>query len=49
MKCMVCKHAEPRTGEVIVTLERGGRILVVKRVPAGASAQIAVRSTLTRQ
>jgi len=34
MKCYVCKQAETRPGATTVTLERGGRTLVFKGVPA---------------
>jgi YgiT-type zinc finger domain-containing protein len=34
MTCVICKKAEPQTGRVTVTLERGNMTLVVKGVPA---------------
>jgi YgiT-type zinc finger domain-containing protein len=34
MKCLICKQAEVEPGWATVMLERGGLMLVVKRVPA---------------
>ena len=34
MKCYVCKQAETLPGTTTVTLERGGRTLVYRGVPA---------------
>ena len=34
MKCYVCKQAETRPGTTTVTLERSGRTLVYRGVPA---------------
>jgi len=34
MKCPICKHGETQPGEVSITLERGGAVLVVRDVPA---------------
>lgn len=34
MKCPICKHGETQPGEVSVTLERDGAVLVMRNVPA---------------
>jgi YgiT-type zinc finger domain-containing protein len=34
MKCVICKHGEPKQGTTTVTLERGTATLVIKDVPA---------------
>lgn len=34
MRCAICRHGETQSGEVTVTLERGGMTLVIKSVPA---------------
>ncbi len=34
MTCVICKKGEPRAGKATVTLERGGKIMVVRGVPA---------------
>ncbi|MDQ2695303.1 MAG: type II toxin-antitoxin system MqsA family antitoxin [Pseudomonadota bacterium] len=34
MKCTLCKHGETRPGQVSVTLERGGTIVIIRNVPA---------------
>ena len=56
MKCIICRQAEVEPGQTTVTLERGGRTLVVKGVPArvcpnGGEAYLdeAVTSQLLRE
>lgn len=34
MKCVLCRHGDTRSGEVTVTLQRGGTTVIVKDVPA---------------
>ena len=34
MKCVICRHGETQPGKATVTLERDGRTLVIKGVPA---------------
>jgi len=34
MKCVICKQAETRPGTTTVALERDGKALVVRNVPA---------------
>lgn len=34
MRCVLCRHGETRSGEAMVTLQRGETIVVIKRVPA---------------
>ena len=34
MKCVICKTGEMAPGEVTVTLQRGGVVVVIKHVPA---------------
>lgn len=34
MDCVICKNGKTRRGKAIVTLERGGSIIVIKDVPA---------------
>ena len=34
MKCVICKVGETKSGFTNVTLERDGRIVIVKQVPA---------------
>lgn len=34
MKCVICKKEDTRPGTTVVTLQRGGAILVVRNVPA---------------
>ncbi|HYP42225.1 MAG TPA: type II toxin-antitoxin system MqsA family antitoxin, partial [Chloroflexia bacterium] len=34
MRCVICKQAETRPGQVTVTLERDEMTLVIKGVPA---------------
>ena len=34
MKCVICRQAETQPGQATVTLERDGRVFVVRRVPA---------------
>jgi len=38
MKCVICKQGETRPGKATVTLERDGRTLVIKGVPASVCA-----------
>lgn len=39
MKCVICKQGETKPGNVTVTLERKGMILVIRGVPARVCAQ----------
>jgi YgiT-type zinc finger domain-containing protein len=34
MKCLICKHGETQLGDITVTLEKNGSIIVFKHVPA---------------
>jgi YgiT-type zinc finger domain-containing protein len=34
MKCVICKHGEPRPGTATVTMHRDATTIVVKNVPA---------------
>lgn len=34
MQCVICKHGETTHGQVNVTLERNGSIVIIKGVPA---------------
>lgn len=34
MKCVICKNGHTENGLVIVTLERNGSIILIKKVPA---------------
>lgn len=34
IRCVICKHGRTEAGGATVTLERGGRTLVFKNVPA---------------
>lgn len=34
MKCVLCRHGETRPGQVTVTLQRGGTMVIIKDVPA---------------
>lgn len=34
MKCVICKTGETRPGQATVTLEKDGRVMVFKEVPA---------------
>jgi YgiT-type zinc finger domain-containing protein len=34
MKCVICKHGTTYSGNVNVTLERDGCIIIIKNVPA---------------
>ncbi len=34
MKCVLCRHGETHSGKVVVTLQRGDTIVIIKQVPA---------------
>ena len=34
MKCVICKHGETAPGQVTVTLQRKGTVVIVRDVPA---------------
>lgn len=38
MKCIVCKHGETEPGQVTISVERHGAVVVVRDVPADVCA-----------
>ena len=38
MKCIVCKHGETEPGQVTISVERGGAVVVIRDVPADVCA-----------
>ncbi|MBI4558891.1 MAG: type II toxin-antitoxin system MqsA family antitoxin [Candidatus Hydrogenedentes bacterium] len=34
MKCVICRNGQTRPGPALVTLQRGGSVVIIKGVPA---------------
>jgi YgiT-type zinc finger domain-containing protein len=38
MRCIVCKHGETEAGQVTISVERDGSVVVIREVPADVCA-----------